>query len=181
MAAQRVRLPPRYPTSHSTSLFPSPSSPPSPATSSWFAPPARVAPPGGRPRFQERCVHEIHCLHCDDVKSERGMEAVCLSTKESKFSTDATPLRIAIPQHCEMVAYCRCLASEFHCTVCGNGVGYVVVVPCSMCSSKNNNHHRYIFDPSSVTATLLKGTDGLPTTWSALRTSPWPGRTCIGR
>jgi YPEH-like protein len=153
-AAHLARLPPRY------------------------ASPSQIAPPS---RSKERCVHEIRCLHCDDIKSLRGMEAICLSTSERKFSTDMAPRRTGAPQHCEMVAFCKCLASEICCTVCGNCVGYVVVVPCSTCSSKNNNQHRYIFDPSSVTATELRGSDGLPATWRALPAPPWRGDICVGR
>ena len=195
MAPQRVR-PPLRPTIFSPSSPPSslpslPSSPPSlrppspspsprlpfpSSSSSWFAPPTGHE---RRTIFQERCVHEIRCLHCNDVKSHRGMEAVCLTTSEKKFSTDAPPRRISVPQHCEMVVYCRCLASEVYCTVCGNCVGYVVVVPCSRCSSKNNNRHRYIFDISSVIAAPLEGIDG-HCTWSALA-PPWQGDIFVGR
>lgn len=114
----------------------------------------------------------LDCRACDTFLTNRGMKAVLLLRPNvSLYSTDALPANCSAystnpdalrSPPCRPFAAprtCECLTQTLCCHTCGSSIGYMIVVPCSRCTSvtANNratNGHRFVFHSSEVIATV---------------------------
>ncbi|VDB96195.1 unnamed protein product [Peniophora sp. CBMAI 1063] len=113
----------------------------------------------------------LDCRTCGNFLTNRGMKAVLLLRPHVPlYSTDALPVNCSahgsIAQYTpnassaqeELPRTCDCLTQTLCCHGCGNGVGYMIVIPCSRCTSSvagNNratNGHRFVFHSAEITA-----------------------------
>ncbi|TFY64603.1 hypothetical protein EVG20_g5889 [Dentipellis fragilis] len=63
---------------------------------------------------------------------------------------------------------CECLTQTLCCHGCGNGVGYMIVIPCARCTSsisatnRSTNGHRFVFHSSEISASERHYVPGEP-------------------
>ncbi|KAG0706083.1 hypothetical protein DFH29DRAFT_980574 [Suillus ampliporus] len=131
-------------------------------------------PPSLPPSQLTHKVWILDCKSCGTFLTNRGMKAVLLLRPNvSLFSTDALPINCSAyttnpdalrPPPCRPSATaspprtCECLTQTLCCHTCGTAVGYMIVIPCSRCTSSitaNNratNGHRFVFHSSEIIA-----------------------------
>ncbi|KAI6046065.1 hypothetical protein EDC04DRAFT_2558740 [Pisolithus marmoratus] len=151
------------------SYLPSP-----PIFTPWPAhPPLLHYPPPSAPT--QPLPHKVwilDCRACGTFLTNRGMKAVLLLRPNvSLYSTDALPANCSVYSTnpdalrcppCRPFAgprTCECLTQTLCCHTCGASIGYMIVVPCSRCTSvtANNratNGHRFVFHSNEVMATV---------------------------
>uniref|UniRef100_A0A2I3S6G1 Family with sequence similarity 72 member A n=1 Tax=Pan troglodytes TaxID=9598 RepID=A0A2I3S6G1_PANTR len=87
--------------------------------------------------FKDRCVSILCCKFCKQVLSSRGMKAVLLlSHLMVELHPHPIP-KISAMKHMKRL-------------ICGNIVGYHVIVPCSSCLLSCNNGHFWMFHSQAV-------------------------------
>lgn len=114
----------------------------------------------------------LDCRTCATFLTNRGMKAVLLLRPNvSLYSTDALPancsaystnpdaLRCPPCRPPGAPRSCECLTQTLCCHTCGTSIGYMIVVPCSRCTSvtasnRATNGHRFVFHSSEVLATV---------------------------
>ncbi|KAH7888609.1 hypothetical protein F5I97DRAFT_1854052 [Phlebopus sp. FC_14] len=131
-------------------------------------------PPAPQPPQLVHKVWILDCKSCGTFLTNRGMKAVLLLRPNvSLFSTDALPINCSAystnpdahrPPPCRPstsaspARTCECLTQTLCCHTCGAAVGYMIVVPCSRCTSsitatnRATNGHRFVFHSSEITA-----------------------------
>ncbi|KAJ8592331.1 hypothetical protein M405DRAFT_812897 [Rhizopogon salebrosus TDB-379] len=132
-------------------------------------------PPQSVPPSQP--VHKVwilDCKSCGTFLTNRGMKAVLLLRPNvSLFSTDALPVNCSAyttnpdalrPPPCRPSIMaspprtCECLTQTLCCHTCGTAVGYMIVIPCSRCTSsitatnRATNGHRFVFHSNEILA-----------------------------
>ncbi|KAF8967842.1 hypothetical protein BDZ97DRAFT_1916427 [Flammula alnicola] len=118
----------------------------------------------------------LDCKACGIFLTNRGMKAVLLLRPNvSLYSSDALPVNCSahnsnpdalrppishkpntspIPPRT-----CECLTQSLCCHGCGNTIGYMIVIPCSRCTSsisatnRATNGHRFVFHSNEVVGT----------------------------
>ncbi|KAL4074150.1 FAM72 protein-domain-containing protein [Scleroderma citrinum] len=146
--------------------------PPPPASGPWLAHVYQntYLPP---PPQTHHKVWILDCRTCGTFLTNRGMKAVLLLRPNvSLFSTDALPANCSAystnPDVLRSPPYrppsasrtCECLTQTLCCHTCGASVGYMIVVPCSRCTSptssnsRGTNGHRFVFHSNEVIATV---------------------------
>ncbi|TFK20792.1 hypothetical protein FA15DRAFT_707806 [Coprinopsis marcescibilis] len=117
----------------------------------------------------------LDCKSCDTFLTNRGMKAVLLLRPNvSLYSSDAQPANCSpyfgsdgqAPASSSRrsssstpARTCECLTQSLCCHGCGNTVGYMIVVPCTRCTSSINtsnrstNGHRFVFHSNQIVAT----------------------------
>lgn len=117
----------------------------------------------------------LDCKSCDTFLTNRGMKAVLLLRPNvSLYSSDALPVNCSALTNSNFTAAkppcrpnpspvpartCGCLTQTLHCHGCGNAVGYMIVIPCSRCTSsitatnRATNGHRFVFHASEISGT----------------------------
>ncbi|KIJ67876.1 hypothetical protein HYDPIDRAFT_173615 [Hydnomerulius pinastri MD-312] len=130
-------------------------------------------PPPQPPQLVHK-VWILDCRSCGTFLTNRGMKAVLLLRPNvSLFSTDALPINCSAystnpdalrPPPCRPstsalpARTCECLTQTLCCHTCGTGVGYMIVIPCSRCTSsitatnRATNGHRFVFHSSEIIA-----------------------------
>ncbi|KAJ7446172.1 FAM72 protein-domain-containing protein [Mycena galericulata] len=123
-------------------------------------------------------AHKVFILDCKKCKlflSNRGMKAVLLLRPNvALYSSDALPVNCsaytsnpnalrpaaACPSSsAHPLRTCECLTQTLCCHGCGGNVGYMIVVPCTRCTSsisttnRATNGHRFVFHSSEITGT----------------------------
>ncbi|KAF7321670.1 hypothetical protein MKEN_00688400 [Mycena kentingensis (nom. inval.)] len=115
-------------------------------------------------------VYILDCKACGAFLTNRGMKAVLLLRPTvALYSSDALPANCSVytssPQTrnpaCSVAAptsprSCECLTQTLACHGCGSSVGYVIVLPCSRCTSsissnRSTNGHRFVYHSGEVT------------------------------
>ncbi|TFK44805.1 hypothetical protein BDQ12DRAFT_742264 [Crucibulum laeve] len=149
----------------------------------------------------------LDCKSCDTFITNRGMKAVLLLRPNvSLYSSDAFPagcsthtsnpdaLRSRASRASSSSApsrTCECLTQTLFCHGCGNPVGYMIVIPCSRCTSsitatnRATNGHRFVFHASEVTGSerhyIADEAGVIPCEPSAIVTSSLPNSTWPGQ
>ncbi|KAF4563399.1 FAM72 family protein [Pleurotus pulmonarius] len=118
----------------------------------------------------------LDCKSCGSFLTNRGMKAVLLLRPNvSLYSSDALPvncsaytsnpdvLRPASPcqpsSSSQPSRTCECLTQTLCCHGCGTSVGYMIVIPCTRCTSsitatnRATNGHRFVFHSSEIVGT----------------------------
>ncbi|KAJ7594423.1 FAM72 protein-domain-containing protein [Mycena floridula] len=116
----------------------------------------------------------LDCKSCGSFLTNRGMKAVLLLRPNvSLYSTDAMPLNcspytcspdvLRAPSACRPPSHiprtCECLTQSLCCHGCGSPVGYMIVIPCSRCTSsitstnRATNGHRFVFHSTEIQGT----------------------------
>ncbi|KIY53971.1 hypothetical protein FISHEDRAFT_32253 [Fistulina hepatica ATCC 64428] len=113
----------------------------------------------------------LDCRTCGMFLTNRGMKAVLLLRPNvALYSSDALPVNcsgsVSAPavKSCMGVPLnpqrtCECLTQTLCCHGCGSPVGYMIVIPCTRCTSSvsaNNratNGHRFVFHSSEIVGT----------------------------
>ncbi|KIK97371.1 hypothetical protein PAXRUDRAFT_136434 [Paxillus rubicundulus Ve08.2h10] len=130
-------------------------------------------PPPPPPQLVHK-VWILDCRSCGTFLTNRGMKAVLLLRPNvSLFSTDALPINCSAystnpdalrPPPCRPstsalpTRTCECLTQTLCCHTCGTAVGYMIVIPCSRCTSsitatnRATNGHRFVFHSSAIIA-----------------------------
>ncbi|KAF8134580.1 hypothetical protein EV363DRAFT_1562705 [Boletus edulis] len=130
-------------------------------------------PPPQPPQLVHK-VWILDCHSCGTFLTNRGMKAVLLLRPNvSLFSTDALPVNCSAystnpdalrPPPCRphiapsALRTCECLTQTLCCHTCGTAVGYIIVIPCSRCTSsisatnRATNGHRFVFHSSEIIA-----------------------------
>ncbi|KAH7926510.1 hypothetical protein BV22DRAFT_1008886 [Leucogyrophana mollusca] len=130
-------------------------------------------PPPPPPQLVHK-VWILDCKSCGTFLTNRGMKAVLLLRPNvSLFSTDALPINCSAystnpdalrPPPCRPstssspARTCECLTQTLCCHTCGSAVGYMIVIPCSRCTSsitatnRATNGHRFVFHSSEIVA-----------------------------
>ncbi|KAG1878097.1 hypothetical protein DFJ58DRAFT_712705 [Suillus subalutaceus] len=131
-------------------------------------------PPSFPPAQLAHKVWILDCKSCGTFLTNRGMKAVLLLRPNvSLFSTDALPINCSAytsnpdalrPPPCRPSINaspprtCECLTQTLCCHTCGTAVGYMIVIPCSRCTSsitatnRATNGHRFVFHSSEIHA-----------------------------
>ncbi|KIK40447.1 hypothetical protein CY34DRAFT_807185 [Suillus luteus UH-Slu-Lm8-n1] len=131
-------------------------------------------PPTFPPAQLAHKVWILDCKSCGTFLTNRGMKAVLLLRPNvSLFSTDALPINCSAytsnpdalrPPPCRPSTNtspprtCECLTQTLCCHTCGTAVGYMIVIPCSRCTSsitatnRATNGHRFVFHSSEILA-----------------------------
>ncbi|KAG2150455.1 hypothetical protein DEU56DRAFT_729077 [Suillus clintonianus] len=131
-------------------------------------------PPSLPPAQLAHKVWILDCKSCGTFLTNRGMKAVLLLRPNvSLFSTDALPINCSAytsnpdalrPPPCRPSTNaspprtCECLTQTLCCHTCGTAVGYMIVIPCSRCTSsitatnRATNGHRFVFHSSEIIA-----------------------------
>ncbi|EGN99999.1 hypothetical protein SERLA73DRAFT_180355 [Serpula lacrymans var. lacrymans S7.3] len=131
-------------------------------------------------------VHKVwilDCNSCGTFLTNRGMKAVLLLRPNvSLFSTDALPINCSAyttnpdalrPSPCRPSTQvpsrtCECLTQTLCCHSCGSAVGYMIVIPCSRCTSsisatnRATNGHRFVFHSNEIKASERHYVSGEP-------------------
>jgi len=114
-------------------------------------------------------VYIVDCATCGAFLSSRGMKAVLLLRPHiALYSTDALPVNCSAHAMCSTSKIrsnegssqrtCSCLTQTLLCHGCGSPVGYMIVIPCDMCTSSSSadnrttNNHRFVFHCGVVRA-----------------------------
>jgi len=114
-------------------------------------------------------VYLVDCATCGAFLSSRGMKAVLLLRPHiALYSTDALPVNCSAHAMCSTSKTrsnesssqrtCSCLTQTLLCHGCGSPVGYMIVIPCEMCTSSSSadsrttNNHRFVFHCGVVRA-----------------------------
>ncbi|TRM69343.1 hypothetical protein BD626DRAFT_393347 [Schizophyllum amplum] len=142
-----------------------------PFHSPWHAPhlfPQNPYPPPPPPVPIAHKVWIIDCKSCGTFLTNRGMKAVLLLRPNvSLYSSDALPVNCSATSmpsltrpptntHTQPQRTCECLTQSLCCHGCGCTVGYMIVIPCTRCTSSisaNNratNGHRFVFHSTEV-------------------------------
>ncbi|PPQ97383.1 hypothetical protein CVT26_006617 [Gymnopilus dilepis] len=115
----------------------------------------------------------LDCKTCGSFLTNRAMKAVLLLRPNvSLYSSDVLPANCsAYSSNPEVVQTplaskahgssrtCECLTQSLCCHTCGTAVGYMIVVPCTRCTSsvsasnRVTNGHRFVFHSSEVSGT----------------------------
>ncbi|CAA7259096.1 unnamed protein product [Cyclocybe aegerita] len=118
----------------------------------------------------------LDCASCGLFLTNRGMKAVLLLRPNvSLFSSDTLPVNCSPytastdplrPAHAHKPhtspspsRTCECLTQTLCCHGCGSNIGYMIVVPCTRCTSsitatnRATNGHRFVFHSSEVAGT----------------------------
>lgn len=131
-------------------------------------------PPSFPPAQLAHKVWILDCKSCGTFLTNRGMKAVLLLRPNvSLFSTDALPINCSAytsnpdalrpppcrpPTNASPPRTCECLTQTLCCHTCGTAVGYMIVIPCSRCTSsitatnRATNGHRFVFHSSEILA-----------------------------
>lgn len=143
-----------------------------PILTPWPAHALQLPPPPAPIHPIAHKVWILDCRTCTTFLTNRGMKAVLLLRPNvSLYSTDALPancsaystnpdaLRCPPCRPLGNPRSCECLTQTLCCHTCGTSIGYMIVVPCSRCTSvtANNratNGHRFVFHSSEVSATV---------------------------
>ncbi|KIK28008.1 hypothetical protein PISMIDRAFT_92007 [Pisolithus microcarpus 441] len=143
-----------------------------PILTPWPAHALQLPPPSAPTHPIAHKVWILDCRTCATFLTNRGMKAVLLLRPNvSLYSTDALPancsaystnpdaLRCPPCRPPGAPRSCECLTQTLCCHTCGTSIGYMIVVPCSRCTSvtANNratNGHRFVFHSSEVLATV---------------------------
>jgi len=126
------------------------------------------------PSLMAHKVWILDCKNCHVFLTNRGMKAVLLLRPNvSLYSSDALPVNCS-PYDSNSDALCRsptdnkssisprtceCLTQSLCCHGCGSTIGYMIIVPCSRCTSslsetnRATNGHRFVFQSSEVMGT----------------------------
>jgi hypothetical protein len=85
----------------------------------------------------------------------RGMKAILLADNSVElFSTDEpASCYTALVNEPVVTGKCRCIIKDVACLICGNVVGYAVIIPCRPCLDACNNGHYFMFNSNTVYAT----------------------------
>ncbi|KAF5317215.1 hypothetical protein D9611_003987 [Ephemerocybe angulata] len=114
----------------------------------------------------------LDCKSCGLFLTNRAMKAVLLLRPNvSLYSSDASPVNCSAyaPEADEQglspacrpapSRTCDCLTQTLCCHGCGNPVGYMIVIPCTRCTSsisssnRATNGHRFVFHSSEIVGT----------------------------
>jgi len=118
-------------------------------------------------------VWVIDCKSCHTFITNRAMKAVLLLRPNvSLFSSDALPINCSpyttnpdalrprpYPSFHIPPRTCECLTQTLCCHSCGSTVGYMIVIPCTRCTSsisstnRATNGHRFVFHATEVVGT----------------------------
>ncbi|KDR75790.1 hypothetical protein GALMADRAFT_122086 [Galerina marginata CBS 339.88] len=133
-------------------------------------------PPNPYPHPSPPIAHKVwilDCNTCDTFLTNRGMKAVLLLRPNvSLYSSDALPDNCsayssspeALRPHrsngsSSQSRTCECLTQTLCCHTCGSAIGYMIVLPCTRCTSsisatnRATNGHRFVFHSSEVSGT----------------------------
>ncbi|KAI8983833.1 protein FAM72 [Pilobolus umbonatus] len=103
--------------------------------------------------YERKHVYRVQCKDCNEVLTDRGMNAVLLSDRSVQlYSTDLFPYTVSFIQGDYSAASCSCRVRDVACINCGNVVGYHVNVPCKLCLSQPNNGHYWMFRSNDITS-----------------------------
>ncbi|KAI5890651.1 uncharacterized protein SCHCODRAFT_02632487 [Schizophyllum commune H4-8] len=137
-------------------------------------------PPPPPPPPVAHKVWLIDCRTCGTFLTNRGMKAVLLLRPNvSLYSSDALPVNCSATStpsttrpptntRAQQQRTCECLTQSLCCHGCGNTVGYMIVIPCSRCTSSitaNNratNGHRFVFHSMEVVGSERHYVQGEP-------------------
>ncbi|KAF8842993.1 hypothetical protein BDN67DRAFT_898005 [Paxillus ammoniavirescens] len=187
-----------------------PGAPPPAPLFSYFAIPSQVSgmwqthiplvqhnpyPPPPPPQLVHK-VWILDCRSCSTFLTNRGMKAVLLLRPNvSLFSTDALPINCSAystnpdalrpppcrPSTSAMPARtCECLTQTLCCHTCGTAVGYMIVIPCSRCTSsitatnRATNGHRFVFHSNEIIASERHHVPDEPGVFPIERLTPPP-------
>lgn len=118
----------------------------------------------------------LDCKSCGTFLTNRGMKAVLLLRPNvSLYSSDALPVncsaypsdpgalrpRVSCRPSTSHISprTCECLTQTLCCHGCGATIGYMIVIPCTRCTSsitatnRATNGHRFVFHSSEIVAT----------------------------
>ncbi|KAL0956486.1 hypothetical protein HGRIS_002632 [Hohenbuehelia grisea] len=114
----------------------------------------------------------LDCASCGLFLTNRGMKAVLLLRPNvSLYSSDALPVNCsAYSPNADALRpppvpsghpprTCECLTQTLCCHGCGTTVGYMIVIPCTRCTSsitatnRATNGHRFVFHSSEIRGT----------------------------
>ncbi|KAJ7045625.1 hypothetical protein C8F04DRAFT_1065520 [Mycena alexandri] len=131
------------------------------------------APPAPPPIAHK--VWILDCKSCGTFLTNRGMKAVLLLRPNvALYSSDALPVNCsaytsnpnairpaaACPSSsAHPVRTCECLTQTLCCHGCGSAIGYMIVIPCTRCTSsisttnRATNGHRFVFHSSEIKGT----------------------------
>ncbi|KAA1476801.1 hypothetical protein DENSPDRAFT_884588 [Dentipellis sp. KUC8613] len=152
-----------------------------------------TAPPPPPPVAHK--VWLLDCKNCRTFLTNRGMKAVLLLRPNVPlYSTDALPVNCSahaatpvpvLPSRrpsAEPPRTCECLTQTLCCHGCGNGVGYMIVIPCARCTSsisatnRSTNGHRFVFHSSEIAASERHYVPGEPGVLPAYTQQPAPAQ-----
>ncbi|KAF8806438.1 hypothetical protein BYT27DRAFT_7101767 [Phlegmacium glaucopus] len=106
----------------------------------------------------------LDCKNCNMFLTNRGMKAVLLLRPNvSLYSSDVLPVNCS-PFYKSSLSYmtprtCECLTQSLCCHGCGSTIGYMIITPCSRCTSsisatnRVTNGHRFVFQSGEVLST----------------------------
>ncbi|KAJ7346736.1 hypothetical protein DFH08DRAFT_1006848 [Mycena albidolilacea] len=138
--------------------------------------PQLVFPPNHQPYVPapppvSQVVWILDCKSCGTFLTNRGMKAVLLLRPNvALYSSDALPVNCSSAQKPEpprpatacparpLQRTCECLTQTLCCHGCGTAIGYMIVIPCSRCTSsisttnRATNGHRFVFHSSEIKA-----------------------------
>jgi len=150
----------------------------------WPQPYVYRFPPNYGPIPPLPAAHQVwilDCKSCGTFLTNRGMKGVLLLLPDvSLYSTDALPincsaystnpdaLKPSLSRPRSDSRTCECLTQTLCCHGCGSAVGYMIVIPCSRCTSsmtasnRSTNGHRFIFHSTEVVGTERHFVPGEP-------------------
>ncbi|XP_065909154.1 protein FAM72B-like [Dysidea avara] len=104
------------------------------------------------PSFKWKPVYNLECVFCQSTLCVRGMKAILLAdTRVELYSTDLPPsgATVLVEEDYE-TRHCECRIKDIACALCGNIVGYHVMLPCHPCLKSCNNGHFWMFHSACV-------------------------------
>ncbi|KAF8161191.1 hypothetical protein B0H34DRAFT_746903 [Crassisporium funariophilum] len=148
-------------------------------TNPWHSHQVHLFPSNPYPAPPPPIAHKVwllNCKSCGMFLTNRGMKAVLLLRPNvSLFSSDALPANCSAYSSnpdalCSPAVNkstlspvpprtCECLTQTLCCHGCGNTIGYMIVIPCTRCTSsitatnRATNGHRFVFHSGEVEGT----------------------------